>query len=56
MPMTHLSTRDQMTQKLTTIGHITAFNNDQRLCRLVSYKSQQNDKRLLLVECQAPYN
>ena len=28
MPMRQLSTRDQMTQKLTTIGPHTAFNNE----------------------------
>ena len=28
----------KMTQKLTTIGHRTAFNNDQSSNRIVSYK------------------
>ena len=38
------STRDQITQKLTTIGHRTAFNNEQSLYRKVSYKRPRNDK------------
>ena len=29
LPMRQLSTRDQMTQKLTIIGHRTALNNEQ---------------------------
>ena len=28
LPMRHLYTRDQMIQKLTTIGHRMAFNNE----------------------------
>ena len=41
--MRQLSTRDQMTQKLTTIGHCTAFNNEQSQYNLVSYERPQND-------------
>ena len=37
------TTRDQMTQLLTTIGHRTAFNNEQRPYRIVSYKRPRND-------------
>ena len=37
-------TRDQMTQKLTTLGHHTAFNNEQTPYHIVSYKRLQNDK------------
>ena len=44
LPMKQLSTRDQMTQKLTTIGHRTAFNNEQSPYRIVSYKRPRNDK------------
>ena len=29
---------DQMTQKLTALGHRSAFNNDQSPYRIVSYK------------------
>ena len=32
-----------MTQKLTTIGHRTAFNNEQSPYRIVSYKKLRND-------------
>ena len=39
LPMRQLSTKDQMTQKLTTIGHCTAFYNEQILSHIVSYKS-----------------
>ena len=39
-----LSTREQMTQKLITIGHRTAFNNEQSPHNLVSYKGSRNDK------------
>ena len=38
------STRDQMTQKLTTIGHHTAFNNEQSTYSIVSFKRPQNEK------------
>ena len=41
--MRQLSTRDQMTQKLTTIGHRTTINNEQSLYRIVSYKRPRND-------------
>ena len=41
--MRQLSTRDQMTQKLTTISHRTAFNNKQRPYRIISYKRSRND-------------
>ena len=41
--MRQLSTRDEMTQKLTTIGHHTAFNNEQIPYRTVSYKRPRND-------------
>ena len=30
--------KPKMTQTLTTIGHRTAFNNEQSLYRIVSYK------------------
>ena len=33
----------KMTQKLTTIGHRTAFNNEQSPYRIVSYKRPRND-------------
>ena len=33
-----------MTQKLTTIGHSTAFNYEYNPYRIVSYKRPQNDK------------
>ena len=33
----------KMTQKLTTIGHCTAFNNEQSPYRIVNYKRPQND-------------
>ena len=39
-----LSTRDQMIQKLTIIGHCMAFNNEQSPYRIVSYKRLLNDK------------
>ena len=32
-----------MTQTLTTIGHHMAFNNEQSLYRIVSYKRPRND-------------
>ena len=32
-----------MTQKLTTIGHRKAFNNEQSPYRIVSYKRTRND-------------
>ena len=41
--MRQLSTRDQMTQKLKTIGHRTAFNNERCPYRIVSYKRPRND-------------
>ena len=41
--MRQLFTRDQMTQKLTTIGHRTAFNNEKNPYCTVSYKRPQND-------------
>ena len=41
--MRQLSTRDQMTQKLTTIGHHTAFNNEQSPYCIVCYKRHRND-------------
>ena len=33
----------KMTQKLTTIGHWMAFNNEHSLYRIVIYKRPQND-------------
>ena len=33
----------KMTQKLTTIGNRTAFNNEQIPCHIVSYKRPRND-------------
>ena len=44
LPMRQLSTRDQMVQKLTTIGHRTAFNNEQSPHRTVSCKTIQTRK------------
>ena len=44
LPMRQLSTRDQMTQKLTIIGHSTAFNNEKSSYCKVSYKRPRNDK------------
>ena len=41
--MRQVSTNDQMTQKLTTIGHRTTFNNEKSPYRLVSYKRSQNN-------------
>ena len=41
--MRQLFTRDQMTQKLTTIGHCMAFNNEPTPYRIVSYKMPRND-------------
>ena len=35
--------RDQMTQKLITIGHCTAFNNEQIQYCIVTYKRPQNE-------------
>ena len=40
--MRQLYTRDQMTQKLTTIGHRTALNNEQSPHHIVSYNSMNN--------------
>ena len=40
--MRQLSTREQMTQKLTTIGHRTTFNNEQAHTAF-SYKRPRND-------------
>ena len=45
--MRQLSTRDQMTQKLTTIGHRTTFNNEESPYCIVSYKRQM----LLVAVC-----
>ena len=42
--MTQLSTREQLTQKLTTIGDLMAFNNEQNSYLIVSYKRPWNDK------------
>ena len=42
--MRQLSIRDQMTQKLTTIGNRTAFKHEQSPHRIVSYKRPRNDK------------
>ena len=42
--MRQLSTRDQMTQKLTAICHRTAFKNEQSPYRIVSCKRPRNDK------------
>ena len=42
--MRQLSTRDQVTQELTTIGYRTVFNNEQSSYGIVSYKRPQNDK------------
>ena len=38
LPMRQLSTKEKMTQTLTTIGRRTAFNNEQSPYRIVSYK------------------
>ena len=46
LPMRQLSTRDQMQQKLTTIGHRTAFNNEQSPYRIVSYKMLSSQKQI----------
>ena len=37
-----------MKQKLTTIGHRSAFNNEQSPYRIVSYKSPRRDKCKLI--------
>ena len=42
----------KMTQKLTIIGHRTAFNNEQNLYRIVSYKRPRNDNvHLSIITC-----
>ena len=41
--MRQLSTRDKMKQKLITIGHRTAFNNEQSPYCIVSYKRPRNN-------------
>ena len=41
--MRQLSTRDKMAQKLTTVGHRMAFNNEQSQYRILSYKRSRND-------------
>ena len=40
--MRQLSTRNQMTQKLITIGHHAIFNNEQSPYRIVRYKNPRN--------------
>ena len=35
---------EQITQTITTIGHHTAFNNDQTQYHMISYKRPRNDK------------
>ena len=57
--MKQLSTKDQNDTELTTIGHRTAFNNEQSPYRIVSYKrplydnlkqfKQENKQPYLLV-------
>ena len=42
--MRQRSTRDQMTQKLTTVGHHKPFNNEQNPYRIVSWKMLRNHK------------
>ena len=45
-----------MTQKLTTIGHRSAFNNEKITYRIVSYKRHQNDNvKQFKRENQRPY-
>ena len=39
LPMRQIFTGDQMTQELRTIGHCTAFNNEQSPYHKVCYKS-----------------
>lgn len=38
---TNISTKDQMTQKITVISHCTAFSNEPSQCRIVK---QLNEK------------
>ena len=40
---TTIHKRPKMTQTLTTIGHRTAFNNEQSPYRIVSYKRPRYD-------------
>ena len=42
--MRQLYKRDQMTQKLTTESHLTAFNNEKSTYRIVNYERPRNDK------------
>ena len=42
--MRQLSTKDQTPKKLATIGHHTAFNNEQSPYRIFSYKWAPKDK------------
>ena len=44
MVLKQLFAGDQTKQKWTTIGHRTAFNNEQSAYRIVSYKTHRNDK------------
>ena len=41
--LTTLHKETKMTQKLTTIGHRTAFNNEQSPNRILSVKRPRND-------------
>lgn len=41
--MRQLTTRKQMTTTLSTIDHSTAFDNDQSLYRIISYKWLRKD-------------
>ena len=41
--MRQLSTRDQNDKDINTIGHRTAFNNEQSPYHIVSYKRPQYD-------------
>ena len=45
MSMKQLSTLDQVTQKLATLGHHMAFNNEQCLYDIVAYIRPRNNKR-----------
>ena len=55
--MRQLSTRDQMTQKLTAIGHRTVFTIHKISHRKVSYKRPRNHKckKNLLKNTYKPY-
>ena len=48
--MRQLATRDQMTQKLTTIGHCTAFNNEQTPFSCLGILTQQKLLKAIVTE------